>query len=121
MGTYKNHKTFDLACLRTISGGDGVFERDLLQLVIRDLDDGIDNLQFAWHRNDMVEISKMTHLLKSLSAVTGLHDLSGLIMMIEQQIKSGIFRTHSEEMLVQILANWHEVRPALHQALSAYR
>jgi hypothetical protein len=42
-------------------------------------------------------------------------------MMIEQQMKSGIFRTHSEEMLVQILANWHEVRPALHQALSAYR
>lgn len=121
MGTYQNHQPFDLSYLHSITQGDFAFERDLLQLVIRDVDDGIENLQFAWHHNDLVEIGKITKGLKSLIALTGLQDLSAQMMVIEHQLQLGIFRTNSEELLSEILAGWNAVRPALNRALASYR
>jgi hypothetical protein len=121
MGVYNKDRVYDLARLRRITGDDRVFERNLLQLVIYDLDDSIDNLQFAWYRNDLVEIRKTTGLLKCLTAVTGLHELAEYLLLVDRQLHSGSFLNQSEELLTQILANWRSVRPALNQALSDYR
>src|SRR4051794_26199150 len=92
-GSYNNNDelfcgAIDLTYLKTFSGGDEAFEKDMLESSVSDIDKKMNELKKAFARNNPVLIKIASHSLKSLSSITGIAVLYTIISDIEKNCEN---------------------------------
>ncbi len=112
--------TIDLTYLHTVSGGDRLFEKMLLEGVVEDIQLKIDDLQSAWDREDASTIRSNAHSLKSLTAIAGLTQLEHWSKIIDQLFADEIFHAKPKESIDSIINGWGIAKPKLQTLLATY-
>jgi HPt (histidine-containing phosphotransfer) domain-containing protein len=112
--------TIDLSYLQSVTGGDRVFEKTLLEGAVNDIQLKIDNLQKAWDEQDASSVKSNAHSLKSLTAIVGLPQIERLSKVIEQMFSDGIFHKRISESYKGILTGWLKAKPKLKHMISTY-
>ena len=112
--------TIDLTYLHTVSGGDRLFEKMLLEGALEDIQLKIDDLQRAWDRQDASTIRSNAHSLKSLTAIAGLPQMEHWSKIIDQLFADGIFHLKPKEPINRIINGWGIAKPKLQTLLATY-
>lgn len=112
--------TIDLTYLHTVTGGDRLFEKMLLEGAVEDIQLKIDNLQKAWDREDAPTICSNAHSLKSLTAIAGLPQIEYWSKIIDQLFADGIFHSKTKDSLNGIIRGWGLAKPKLEKMLATY-
>ena len=112
--------TIDLTYLHTVTGGDRLFEKMLLEGAVEDIQLKIDDLQRAWDSEDASTIRSNAHSLKSLTAIAGLPQIEHWSKIIDQLFADGIFHSKPKESITSIINGWILAKPKLQSLLAAY-
>lgn len=110
----------DFTYLHTVTGGDKVFEKMLLQGAVDEIQEKIDELQKAWDHEDATTIHSNAHALKSLTAIAGLPQMELWSKTIDQLFADGIFHAKTKEPFNSIINAWNFAKPKLQEVLTAY-
>lgn len=112
--------TIDLTYLHTVTGGDRLFEKTLLEGAVADIQLKIDEMQSAWDREDASTIRSNAHSLKSLTAIAGLPQIEHWSKIIDQLFADGIFHSKPKESINSIINGWGLAKPKLQRLLATY-
>lgn len=112
--------TIDLTYLHTVTGGDRLFEKMLLEGAVEDIQLKIDALQMAWDQEDATTIRSNAHSLKSLTAIAGLTQIEQWSKIIDQIFADGIFHSKTNESIIGIINGWGLAKPKLQKMLASY-
>ena len=100
-----NSDKLDLSYLKELSGGDGIFIREILETFIRETPTDLSRLEEASHKQDLEQLQKIAHRLRSSLQMLGLEQARQLAADLEQNSRA------------QNLTNSLELSQALKQAL----
>jgi CheY-like chemotaxis protein len=84
-----HNKLYDLAMIRSVSGGDEVFIKKMILLFIETVPQNVQELVDATGRKNWEQVSKMAHKLKSTIDSMGIRSLHNQIRTVELQAKNG--------------------------------
>jgi CheY-like chemotaxis protein len=83
------NKLYDLAMIRSVSGGDEAFIKKMILLFIETVPQNVQELVDATSLKNWEQVAKMAHKLKSTIDSMGIRSLHDQIRMVEFQAKNG--------------------------------
>ncbi len=73
----------DLNYLKTMSGGDSMFIREMIDLFSEQIEEYKRDMPALLHKKDYINLSKMAHKAKSSVAVMGMREVADLLKDLE--------------------------------------
>jgi HPt (histidine-containing phosphotransfer) domain-containing protein len=110
----------DLSYLRSVTGGDKEFEKQLLSSAVNDIDTKVDNLKKACQEQDAKNVRSSAHSLKSLTAIAGIPQIEHWSKQVDILFSDGEFNSKRTEPINDIINGWPSARTKLHELLSEY-
>lgn len=90
-----NSITVNFECLNEISGGDYIFEKDLISIFLNEFPIKIHNLKISLEKEEFKEIQILSHSLKSIVAMFGIETLRKMFSELENAVKISPINTHA--------------------------
>ena len=100
--------TFDREQLEHLAGGDKAFEKELLQLFVRDTENTLAQLEAAVSSENQTAVQSLAHYIKGASANVGAVGMSRAAAQLEKLAKTGNLKAAS--------SSFRQLQ-ALHQAV----
>ncbi|MEM9264030.1 MAG: Hpt domain-containing protein [Cyanobacteria bacterium P01_F01_bin.13] len=86
-------RNFDQDQLEQLAGGDKAFEKELLQLFVRDTENSLIQLETAITAENPSAVKELAHYIKGASANVGAEALSRVAAQLESLAKAGNLKT----------------------------
>ncbi|MEW6443016.1 MAG: response regulator [bacterium] len=104
--------------IREISGGDGAFERELIQTFLADAGERLSRLESAVSERDSDQTRRQAHAIKGSSASAGAHRLQEIASRLEQMGDRGELGA-APDVLAELKAEFEEVHHYLEDYASS--
>lgn len=112
--------TIDLTYLKSITRGDQVFEKTLLQGAFKDVDVKVGQLQEAWESADGPGVRQAAHSMVSLCAIAGMPQMEQWARSLDQIFSDRVYHAEQAPLYQEIITGWQSAKPQLETILSSY-